>query len=85
MLRMIALVAIGWIVGLSARALMPGKAPDGFWATTGIGVGGALLAAVVGRLAGWWHPGDTPGFILSLLGAIMLLALYRVLKTKTAQ
>ena len=45
---------------------------------------GALLAVIVGRLAGWWHPGDAPGFILSLLGAIMLLALYRVLKTKTA-
>jgi uncharacterized membrane protein YeaQ/YmgE (transglycosylase-associated protein family) len=49
-----------------------------------VGVGGALLAVVVGRFAGWWHPGDAPGFILSLLGAIMLLALYRVLRSKTA-
>ena len=57
MLRMIVLVAIGWIVGLSARTLLPGKGPDGFWATTGVGVGGAILAVVVGRLAGWWHPG----------------------------
>ena len=57
MLRMIVLVAIGWIVGLSARALMPGKGPDGFWATTGVGVGGALMAVVIGRFAGWWHPG----------------------------
>jgi uncharacterized membrane protein YeaQ/YmgE (transglycosylase-associated protein family) len=84
MLRMIALVAIGWILGLSARTLMPGKGPDGFWATTGIGVGGALIAVVIGRYAGFWHPGDAPGFILSLVGAIMLLALYRVLKSKTA-
>lgn len=84
MLRMIVLVAIGFIVGLSARALMPGKGPDGFLATTAIGVGGAVLAVVVGRFAGWWHPGDAPGFILSLLGAIMILALYRVLKSKTA-
>jgi uncharacterized membrane protein YeaQ/YmgE (transglycosylase-associated protein family) len=38
---------------------------------------------VIGHFAGWWHPGDAPGFILSLLGAIMLLALYRVLRTKT--
>jgi uncharacterized membrane protein YeaQ/YmgE (transglycosylase-associated protein family) len=83
MLRMIALVAIGWIVGLSARALLPGKGPDGFWATTAVGVGGALIAVVIGHFAGWWHPGDAPGFILSLLGAIMLLALYRVLKTKS--
>jgi len=84
MLRMIVLVAIGWIVGLSARALLPGKGPDGFWATTAVGVGGALFAVVVGRFVGWWHPGDAPGFVLSLLGAIMLLALYRVLRSKTA-
>jgi uncharacterized membrane protein YeaQ/YmgE (transglycosylase-associated protein family) len=84
MLRMIGLVAIGWIVGLSARVLMPGKGPDGFWATTGIGVGGALIAMVVGRYAGFWHPGDAPGFILSLVGAIMLMALYRVLRSKSA-
>jgi uncharacterized membrane protein YeaQ/YmgE (transglycosylase-associated protein family) len=82
MLRMILLVGIGWIVGLSARALLPGKGPDGFWATTAVGVGGALIAVVVGRFAGWWHPGDAPGFILSLVAAIMLLALYRVLQRK---
>jgi uncharacterized membrane protein YeaQ/YmgE (transglycosylase-associated protein family) len=84
MLRMIVLVAIGWIVGLSARLLMPGKGPDGFWATTAVGTGGALVAIVIGRFAGWWHPGDAPGFILSLLAAIMILALYRVLRSKTA-
>ena len=84
MLRMIALVAIGWIVGLSARALMPGKGPTGFWATTGVGVSGALIAVLIGRMAGWWHPGDAPGFILSVVGAILLLALYRVVKSKTA-
>ena len=84
MLRMIVLVAIGWIVGLSARVVLPGKGPDGFLATTAVGTGGAVIAAVVGRFAGWWHPGDAPGFILSLLGAIMILALYRVLKSKAA-
>jgi len=84
MLRVIALVAIGWIVGLSARAMMPGKGPDGFWATTAVGVGGALIAIVIGHYAGWWHRGDAPGFILSLVGAIMLLALYRVLRGKPA-
>ncbi|HZD31820.1 MAG TPA: GlsB/YeaQ/YmgE family stress response membrane protein [Candidatus Angelobacter sp.] len=84
MLRMIAVVAIGWILGLSARTLMPGKGPTGFWATTGVGAGGALIAVVIGRFAGFWHPGDAPGFILSLVGAIMLLALYRVLRGKTA-
>jgi uncharacterized membrane protein YeaQ/YmgE (transglycosylase-associated protein family) len=84
MLRMIILVGIGFILGLSARMVLPGKGPDGFLATTAIGVGGAIIAVVLGRFAGWWHPGDAPGFILSLLGAIMILALYRVLKSKTA-
>jgi uncharacterized membrane protein YeaQ/YmgE (transglycosylase-associated protein family) len=83
MLRMIVLVAIGWIAGMSARVLMPGKGPDGFWATTGIGIGGALIAVVIGRFLGFWHPGDAPGFILSVVGAIMLLALYRVLRSKS--
>jgi uncharacterized membrane protein YeaQ/YmgE (transglycosylase-associated protein family) len=82
--RMIALVAIGFIVGLSLRVVLPGKGPDGFLAITAIGVGGAMIAAVIGRFAGWWHPGDAPGFFLSLLGAILILALYRVLKSKTA-
>jgi uncharacterized membrane protein YeaQ/YmgE (transglycosylase-associated protein family) len=84
MLRMMLLVAIGWIVGLSTKLLMPGKGPDGFWATTAIGVGGALIAVVIGKFAGFWHPGDAPGFILSVVGAIMLMALYRVLKSKSA-
>jgi uncharacterized membrane protein YeaQ/YmgE (transglycosylase-associated protein family) len=84
MLRMIVLVGIGFIVGLSARVVLPGRGPDGFLATTAIGVGGAIIAAVIGRFMGWWHPGDAPGFVLSLLGAIMILALYRVLKSKTA-
>ena len=84
MLRMIVLVAIGWIVGLSARVVMPGKGPDGFWATTAIGVGGALIAVVIGRFLGFWHPGDAPGFVLSVVGAIMVMALYRVLTSKKA-
>jgi uncharacterized membrane protein YeaQ/YmgE (transglycosylase-associated protein family) len=84
MLRMIVLVAIGWIAGLSAKVLMPGKGADGFWATAGLGVGGALIAVAIGKFAGFWHPGDAPGFVLSVVGAIMLLALYRVLRSKSA-
>jgi uncharacterized membrane protein YeaQ/YmgE (transglycosylase-associated protein family) len=81
-MRVIILVAIGWIVGMGARILLPGKSPGGFLTTTLIGVGGACLAMLIGRQLGWWHPGDAPGFILSLLGAILLLALYRVYALK---
>jgi uncharacterized membrane protein YeaQ/YmgE (transglycosylase-associated protein family) len=63
---------------------MPGKGADGFWATAGLGVGGALIAVAIGKFAGFWHPGDAPGFVLSVVGAIMLLALYRVLRSKSA-
>ncbi len=68
---------IGWIVGLCAEFLLPGTAPKSFVGTTLIGVGGALLGALVGRQFGWWHRGQAPGFILSLLGAILLLAIWR--------
>lgn len=83
-MRVIILVAIGWIVGMCARALLPGKSPGGFAATTLIGIGGACLAMLIGRQFGWWHPGDAPGFFLSLLGAILLFAIYRAFKRRTA-
>ena len=43
-----------------------------------------IVLVVIGRFLGFWHPGDAPGFILSVVGAIMLMALYRVLKSKKA-
>jgi len=83
-MRVVVLVAIGWIVGMCARVLLPGKAPGGFLTTTLIGVGGALIAVLIGRQFGWWHRGDAPGFFLSLAPAILLLGLYRVYKGKAA-
>jgi uncharacterized membrane protein YeaQ/YmgE (transglycosylase-associated protein family) len=58
-LRIVVLVVIGWIAGMSAKLLWPGKSP-GFVATTLIGIGGALIAVLTGRSLGWWHPGDAP-------------------------
>ena len=77
-------VLIGWIVGMCAEILLPGKAPKGFLGTTLVGVGGALLGALVGRQLGWWHRGQVPGFGLSLIGAILMLLLYRALRRKAA-
>jgi uncharacterized membrane protein YeaQ/YmgE (transglycosylase-associated protein family) len=82
-LRIIILVFIGWIVGMCAKLLLPGKSP-GFVGTTLIGVAGAVIAVFIGRGLGWWHPGDAPGFFLSLAAAIILLALYEVYKRRTA-
>lgn len=83
-LRIIILVFIGWIVGMCAKLFVPGKSSVGFVGTMLIGVGGALIAVLIGREFGWWHPGDAPGFFLSLAAAIVLLALYRAYKRKTA-
>ncbi len=77
-------VLIGWIVGMCAELLLPGTAPKSFVGTTLVGVGGAIFGALVGRQLGWWHRGQAPGFILSLLGAIVLLALWRFFRRKRA-
>jgi uncharacterized membrane protein YeaQ/YmgE (transglycosylase-associated protein family) len=73
---------IGWIVGMCAELVLPGAAPRSFAGTTLVGVGGAIFGALVGRQFGWWHRGQVPGFILSLLGAILLLAIYRLVRRK---
>ena len=73
-------IVFGLIVGVIAKLLMPGKDPGGFFVTILIGVAGALIAGFVGRLAGLYGEGDAAGFIMSTLGAIVLLFLYRKLR-----
>jgi uncharacterized membrane protein YeaQ/YmgE (transglycosylase-associated protein family) len=68
---------IGFLVGVVAKAVFPGRAPHGFLLTSLVGVGGALLAAMVGHLAGWYSLHEHAGFVASVLGAIGVLALYR--------
>ena len=69
---------IGFIVGVIAKLLMPGKDPGGFIVTTLLGIAGALLAKFIGQAVGWYHEGQPAGFIASVVGAIILLALYRM-------
>ena len=70
---------IGLVVGLVAKLLMPGKDPGGFIVTMLIGVAGALLAGFLGRALGWYNnPGEGPGIIASIIGAMVLLLLYRL-------
>ena len=75
---------IGFIVGVIAKLLMPGKDPGGFIVTTILGIAGALLAKFIGQAVGWYHEGQPAGFIASLVGAIILLALYRVFAKRGA-
>lgn len=69
-------ILIGFVVGLVARALLPGKQAMGFILTVVIGVVGSLLATYIGQAAGWYTAGAGAGFIASVLGAIILLVIY---------
>jgi uncharacterized membrane protein YeaQ/YmgE (transglycosylase-associated protein family) len=70
---------IGLVVGAIAKLLMPGKDPGGVIITMIIGVVGALLAGFLGRALGWYqNPGEGPGIIASIIGAMILLLLYRL-------
>ncbi|NKE67339.1 GlsB/YeaQ/YmgE family stress response membrane protein [Ramlibacter sp. RBP-2] len=69
-------ILIGFIVGLVARALMPGPNPMGFILTTILGVVGALVATFLGQGLGWYAEGSSAGFIASVVGAMILLFIY---------
>jgi uncharacterized membrane protein YeaQ/YmgE (transglycosylase-associated protein family) len=70
---------IGLVIGAVAKLLMPGKDPGGWIVTMLLGVAGSLVASYLGRMVGWYREGQSAGFIMSVLGAILLLFLYRVL------
>ncbi len=69
---------IGLIVGALAKLIMPGRDPGGIFVTMLIGVAGSLLAGFFGRVVGLYSPGQGAGFIMSVIGAIVLLLLYRL-------
>jgi uncharacterized membrane protein YeaQ/YmgE (transglycosylase-associated protein family) len=71
---------IGLIVGAVAKFLMPGKDPGGIFVTMLIGIAGSILAGFLGRALGWYAPGQSAGFIMSVIGALVLLVIYRLLR-----
>ena len=73
------MIIIGLIVGALAKLVMPGKDPGGFIITVLIGIAGALIAGFLGRMLGWYSANESAGFIASLVGAILLLIVYRLL------
>ena len=68
---------IGLVVGVIAKLLMPGRDPGGIIVTMLLGVAGAFVATFLGRALGWYAPGQGAGLIASVLGAVLLLWLYR--------
>jgi len=75
-MSIIGTLLIGLLVGIVAKFLMPGKDPGGFIVTTLLGVAGSVVATMLGRAIGWYQEGESAGFIMSLLGAVLLLAIY---------
>jgi uncharacterized membrane protein YeaQ/YmgE (transglycosylase-associated protein family) len=71
-------IIFGLIVGIVAKLLMPGRDPGGFVITALIGIVGALLAGWLGRAVGWYGPNDSAGFLMSVVGAVILLAIYHL-------
>ncbi|MGH9631005.1 MAG: GlsB/YeaQ/YmgE family stress response membrane protein [Bryobacteraceae bacterium] len=78
MLSFIGLVLFGLVVGVIAKLLMPGRDPGGFIITILLGMVGAVLGGYIGRVLGFYGPNEGAGFFMALLGAILLLAIYRL-------
>jgi uncharacterized membrane protein YeaQ/YmgE (transglycosylase-associated protein family) len=75
---------IGLIVGALAKFIMPGKDPGGIIITILLGIAGSFIGTFIGRALGFYQEGQAAGFIMSLIGAIILLALYRLLFKRSA-
>jgi len=74
---MLGWIVFGLIVGIIAKLLMPGRDPGGFVITILLGIAGAMLGGFIGRAIGLYGPNQSAGYIVSILGAILLLAIYR--------
>ena len=82
MLSLIWAIIVGFIAGLIARALHPGDDKAGFIVTTLLGIGGSLLATYGGRMLGWYSANEAAGFIVSVIGAIVVLVIYNFVRKK---
>ena len=78
------MIVVGLIVGALAKLIMPGRDPGGIIVTILLGIAGSVVAGLVGRAVGWYSEGQPAGFIASIIGAIILLAIYRLIIGRTA-
>jgi len=77
-------ILFGLVVGIIAKLLMPGRDPGGFIITALLGIAGAVLGGFLGRAFGFYGPGEPAGFLMSTLGAVILLFIYHKLRRPTA-
>jgi uncharacterized membrane protein YeaQ/YmgE (transglycosylase-associated protein family) len=83
-MHLIGTLLIGLIVGVIAKLLMPGKDPGGWIICIVLGLAGAFLAGFLGRSLGWYAEGEPAGFVFSVVGAMILLGLYRAFNKNRA-
>ncbi|HTO87857.1 MAG TPA: GlsB/YeaQ/YmgE family stress response membrane protein [Thermoanaerobaculia bacterium] len=76
-------IVIGLVAGVLAKFLMPGRDPGGIIMTILLGIAGALVATLLGKLVGWYQPGESAGFIAATLGAILVLFIYKKMRKPT--
>jgi len=76
-------IIFGAVVGVVAKLLMPGRDPGGFFMTIILGIAGALLGGFLGRALGLYREGDPVGFVMALVGAMILLVAYRMIGRRT--
>jgi uncharacterized membrane protein YeaQ/YmgE (transglycosylase-associated protein family) len=84
MIAILSWICFGLVVGVLAKILMPGDDPGGFIVTVLIGIAGALVGGFLGRVLGFYGPGQVAGYIMSIVGAMILLALYRMMTRRSA-
>ncbi len=82
MIEILWTLVIGLVVGAIAKLLTPGRDPGGCIITMLIGIAGAFVAGYLGRALGWYQPGQPAGFIASVIGAMLLLLIYRMIAGK---
>jgi uncharacterized membrane protein YeaQ/YmgE (transglycosylase-associated protein family) len=78
------MIFIGLIVGALAKLVMPGHDPGGIIVTILLGIGGSILAGLIGRSVGWYREGEPAGFLASIVGAVVILGIYRLIIGRTA-
>ena len=78
-MEIITMLVIGLLVGIVAKFLMPGNDPGGMIMTIVLGIAGSFVAGYIGRSAGWYAMGEPASFLASVVGAILLLLVYRLL------
>jgi uncharacterized membrane protein YeaQ/YmgE (transglycosylase-associated protein family) len=84
MFGLLVTIIIGFVVGVIAKFIMPGKENMGFILTTLLGIAGAIVATYAGQAVGWYAPGEGAGWIGSIVGAFLLLWIYQKFQSRSA-